>query len=318
MDWYVDATDPHSITALRREVDAYLRRHALAGEDIDGAVLAFDEVAGNVVKHAPGPAWVSLDWSEEKPLLSVHDLGPGLTIDLLTPPPRSATDGRGLLIASHLTDTLQAAAKAAGGARVSAVLNVRRKPDVDHDPPVTTVDVLPAPEEARDDGMFSKESFLRALVVQMSRTVEMLDGPNRAEEVVAQVGTDIGSRMEAAYRTAEGVSEELSPQQMGELFVRLKAAIDGDFYVVSADESKIVLGNRRCPFGEAVKKSPALCRMTSSVFGGIAARNAGPASVHLEERIAVGDPECRVTVWLRRPAAGLEPGHRYAARDPLE
>ena len=59
-----------------------------------------------------------------------------------------------------------------------------------------------------------------------------------------------------------------------------------------------MLGNRRCPFGAAVQREPALCRMTSSVFGGIAARSASRSSVVLEERIALGDPECRVVVWL--------------------
>ena len=39
--------------------------------------------------------------------------------------------------------------------------------------------------------------------------------------------------------------------------------------------------------------------MTSSVFWGIAARNRShPVSVLLEERIAVGDPACRVVVSL--------------------
>jgi hypothetical protein len=52
--------------------------------------------------------------------------------------------------------------------------------------------------------------------------------------------------------------------------------------------------------------------MTSSVFGGIAARNADGALVVLDERIAVGDPECRVTVLLgpRQLDSEIE-GHRY-------
>jgi hypothetical protein len=53
--------------------------------------------------------------------------------------------------------------------------------------------------------------------------------------------------------------------------------------------------------------------MTSSVFGGIAARNAGGASVVLEERIAMGDPECRVVVWLGGEQTGRwEAAHDYA------
>jgi hypothetical protein len=54
--------------------------------------------------------------------------------------------------------------------------------------------------------------------------------------------------------------------------------------------------------------------MTSSVFGGIAARNTGGAVVQLEERIAVGDPQCRVTVWLgRAPEAVRDVVHVYGA-----
>jgi hypothetical protein len=66
-------------------------------------------------------------------------------------------------------------------------------------------------------------------------------------------------------------------------------------------------------FGDAVKAVPALCRMTSSVFGGIAARNRadGPAVV-LEERIAVGDPGCRVVVLLcASPEEVARLAHRY-------
>jgi hypothetical protein len=52
--------------------------------------------------------------------------------------------------------------------------------------------------------------------------------------------------------------------------------------------------------------------MTSSVFGGIAARNSEhEAVVVLEERIAVGDPGCRVHVLLDPPPDQHALGHRY-------
>ena len=67
-------------------------------------------------------------------------------------------------------------------------------------------------------------------------------------------------------------------------------------------------------YGDVVKQAPTLCRMTSSVFGGIAARNNdGPVTVVLEERIAVGDPGCRVVVHLQPdPDAPDTFGHRYS------
>ena len=95
----------------------------------------------------------------------------------------------------------------------------------------------------------------------------------------------------------------MTPEQLGRCFVRLKHAIDGGFSVVEATPERIVLENTRCPFGDSVLRAPALCRMTSSVFGGIAARNTeGEVAVLLEERIAVGDPGCRVVVSLAPPA----------------
>jgi predicted ArsR family transcriptional regulator len=145
--------------------------------------------------------------------------------------------------------------------------------------------------------------------------VEHSGGPDLSEQVVAEVGITVGGQMEAEYRAAKEVVDRLDPEQLADCFVRLKHAIDGQFYVVEISEDRIVLGNHRCPFGNAVRKSPALCRMTSAVFGGIAARNnpAGSAVV-LEERIAVGDPGCRVVVHLGEPPDHARRfAHRYRA-----
>ena len=148
-----------------------------------------------------------------------------------------------------------------------------------------------------------RDAFLSALAVQLAQVVEQTHGPASGQSAVTAVGDAVGARIEQEYRRARALTDRLSPAQLAELFVSLKAAIGGDFYVVSADDKQIVLGNRRCPFGEAVRRAPSLCQMTSNVFGGIAKRNAGQASVQLEQRIAVGDPECRVVISLLDRAA---------------
>jgi predicted ArsR family transcriptional regulator len=118
--------------------------------------------------------------------------------------------------------------------------------------------------------------------------------------------------MEAEFRHAHGVDGRLTPEQLASCFVRLKRAIDGGFAVEEITDDHIVLVNDRCPFGEEVQRAPALCRMTSSVFGGIAARNAEhDAVVVLEERIAVGDPRCRVHVFLDPDPDQPRLGHHY-------
>jgi DNA-binding NarL/FixJ family response regulator/anti-sigma regulatory factor (Ser/Thr protein kinase) len=316
VEWAVHGTSAAAVAALRHEITAYLARHAEPDSDLAGAEIVIAELLSNAFEHAPGPAWVRATWNGERPRLEVHDLGPGFVLDPQLPEPASER-GRGLYIVNAIGDDLARASKAAGGSAVSATLPVRRRTERSHDRPRRNVAALPAPDEARPDGTFGKEAFLRALVVELAQTVEADQGPDVAEAVVAQVGADIGGRMEDAHRAAHSISGRLSPTQIAELCVRIKGAIDGDFYIVDVDDRRVVLGNRRCPFGAAVRHEPALCRMTSSVFGGIAARNASRSSVVLEERIALGDPECRVVIWLG-DSAPPDPAsaHHYAA--PLD
>lgn len=314
MDWYLERCEPETIGELRQELAAYLARHAAPGADLAGAELAVSELLTNVARHASGPAWVHVDWAPATVRLDVHDLGTGFALDPRLPADLlQASGGRGLFIVSNVAAWIAVRAKRAGGAKVSVELPIARAAQASYAPPRRRREALPTPQEARADGSFGKESFLRALVVQLAVAVERQEGPAAAEAAIAQVGTDVGGRMEDEYRRAHGVVGDLSSEQIADLYVRLKAAIDGDFYVVEADDERIVLGNRACPFGDVVRRAPGLCRMTSSVFGGIAARNTGGASVVLEERIAVGDPECRVVVWLRGARRGeWSSAHEYA------
>ncbi len=86
---------------------------------------------------------------------------------------------------------------------------------------------------------------------------------------------------------------------MRDVLVDLKRRIQGDFYIIEEDEEKIVLGNRACPFAEKVIDRPAMCMMTSNVFGVIAAQNLGYSKVVLNETIATGSEKCRVTVYIK-------------------
>jgi anti-sigma regulatory factor (Ser/Thr protein kinase) len=318
VDWFLDGGDPGAVPALRHEVADYLRRHALEGEDLDDAQLVVSEMLGNTARHAAGPVWVSLTWPGESPTLTVQDLGPGFDPDLLRTAGNHDVDpmqesGRGLFLISHLAPDFEAVTRGTAGMKVSATLPVRRKPEQSHDRPRRSTTALPGLDEARPEGGFGRESFLRALVVQLAQTLEFDQGPDAADAAVAQVGTDVGGRMEEEFRRAEHVVGRMTPEQIAHCYTRLKQAIGGGFYVIEASEEQIVLGNTRCPFGDVVSRAPSLCRMTSSVFGGIAARNSDvPVTVLLEERIAVGDPGCRVVVRLQGDDAGATFGHRYA------
>lgn len=314
MDWYLDGTDPAAVVDLRRQITAYVSRHADPVSDVDGAEMVVSELLGNVVRHANGPAWVSLTWAGENPVLEVSDLGPGFTLapsDTDPPVDPLAEGGRGLFIASAVAADLQVAVRRHQGTVVTAVLPVTRTADEVVVPPQRRDETLPLAEEAGPNG-FGKEAFLRALVVQLAEAVESQQGPAAGARAVTQVGVDVGGRMEEDYRAALGVVGRMTPQQIADCLVRLKSAIGGTFRVVEVNDEQIVLTNDSCPFGNVVQRAPSLCRMTSSVFGGIAARNGDGASVVLEERIGVGDPGCRVVVRLNTPEPDGR-GHHYPA-----
>jgi predicted ArsR family transcriptional regulator len=142
-----------------------------------------------------------------------------------------------------------------------------------------------------------RDLFLRKLMRELAGTLEDVVGPEDAAGYISVVGAAMGEYIDGQYRRALQV-RRLDRAQTAQVLVDLKRRIQGDFYVIEEDESRIVLGNRACPFGEYVAGRPSLCMMTSNVFGHIAAENLGYARVELQETIARGHPGCRVVVHL--------------------
>jgi predicted ArsR family transcriptional regulator len=147
-----------------------------------------------------------------------------------------------------------------------------------------------------------RDVFLRSLIRELTGTLQDIVGLEEASGFISVVGQNIGSAIDRDYRKALGV-ERLDSAQVAAVLVDLKRRIQGDFYIVEATEERIVFGNRRCPFGDKVRDRPALCMMTSNVFGSIAAENLGYAKVELRDTIARGAPGCHVVVHLKPTGA---------------
>lgn len=156
-----------------------------------------------------------------------------------------------------------------------------------------------------------RDVFLRTLIRELSGTLQDVVGLDEAAGFVSLVGQSMGRQIDREYKAALQV-ERLTREQVAEVLVDLKQRIQGDFYVIEQDEEKIVLGSRSCPFAEKVLDRPAMCMMTSNVFGSIAADNVGYAKVALEETIARGDAGCRIVVHLKpTPEAEQAEGREY-------
>lgn len=153
-----------------------------------------------------------------------------------------------------------------------------------------------------------RDPFLRSLLRELTGTLEDVVGLEEAAGYVSVVGGAIGEQIDADYRKALAV-DKLDRDQVASVLVDLKRRINGDFYIIEEREDRIILGNRRCPFGEYVDGRPSLCMMTSNVFGRITADNLGYARVEVEESIAQGHGGCRIAVYLK-PSEDVAPTAR--------
>ena len=143
-----------------------------------------------------------------------------------------------------------------------------------------------------------RDVFLRTLIRELAGTLQDVVGLEEASGFISVVGQNIGKQINHDYKAALEVSH-LTRDQVADVLVDLKKRIQGNFYIIEQTNEKIVLGNSACPFAEQVIGRPAMCMMTSNVFGSITADNLGYAKVELQETIAMGASGCRVVVYLK-------------------
>ena len=131
--WSFSAMDAAEAQGMRQAFMAYLRARGVADADYASAELIFGELVGNVVRHAPGPIAITVDWTGTYPRIIVDDEGPGFTAvrDQALPENLLAEGGRGLfLVDAYSGGGIRVESRPSGGTRVSAELTIlRRKVD---------------------------------------------------------------------------------------------------------------------------------------------------------------------------------------------
>ena len=202
MDWYLPNV-AGAASVLRKDIAGYVRRHAQEGSDVVGAELICAELINNAIANSDSPVWVSLDWGaradrpgRERSRRRIriarrcrHAFGRGAR--------RSRSRHRD-------PPHRRAPRSGQGGWRVTGHhdLAVERPPTASIDPEPMAVEwILPTLDEADETGGFGRESFLRALIVQLASVVDNEAGPAAAEAMVAAVGTGVGMKMEEAFRS---------------------------------------------------------------------------------------------------------------------
>lgn len=159
----------------------------------------------------------------------------------------------------------------------------------------------------------SPVSFLQAFIVQSVKVAESNISKKASEpdKYIEQVGLTASQCLEEGVRESLGYSGTITPDQYADIIINIKNRIGGNFSRASSPPGTIRVVNSCCPFGNSVREAPELCRMTASVFGGIAARNFGYGKIELRKRIALNDNHCEVCIYTNPVDAQDKPGDEY-------
>ena len=125
--WRFHSSSAHTAQASRREVMAYLRAMAPTSENLFEVELIIGELFANTVQHAPGLVEVRVEWSKERPELTVRDTGPGLEFLVGRLPENVLSEnGRGLFLLKTLANVVTVRSRPGYGTELRAVLPVSR------------------------------------------------------------------------------------------------------------------------------------------------------------------------------------------------
>ncbi len=121
--WTFESNDARRAHAARHSFVQALRDAGLRRKQLDAAELVFGELLGNVVRFAPGPVEIVLNWTHAAaPVLHVLDRGPGFTFAPKLPLDLLSERGRGLYIVWSLAEDCNVTLRHDGGAHARAVL----------------------------------------------------------------------------------------------------------------------------------------------------------------------------------------------------
>ena len=129
MRWAFAADDARMAAGMREAFCAYLRSRGAVDAEFVAAELIFGELVGNVVRHAPGPIEITVEWVEDRAVLTVSDRCAGFVPKAKPELPDVLSEsGRGWFLLHAYGEGTSVRARAGGGSSVSVVLPVTREP----------------------------------------------------------------------------------------------------------------------------------------------------------------------------------------------
>ncbi|HLI25307.1 MAG TPA: ATP-binding protein [Acidimicrobiales bacterium] len=270
------------------EVVAHLRRHESHAGSAD---LAADTVEEALRSLATGAAtvWVRVEWDGSQPVLRGR-----ASATTFAPPAAAEVLEGGVWLPDHRAKELAEALPAERSIEVS--LPVTRAPEAEVEIPAVDT---PRPADGR------------AFVGTVAATLAGRDRTGMTvEQACAAAGTAAAATAIGRWAETHGGDNPRTPADIGDAVTQFLNDAGGDFFAVESGPERVVLGNRRCPFGKAVESLAPICNCTSALAGSLGATAAGRRTfVVLDETIAAGDHRCRAVIDLAGDPTPY--GHAY-------
>lgn len=122
LTWSIEVLDAQVAEQTRRSLVAALLTRNYSPAHVNVAELIFAELVGNLVRYAPGPAEIVLEWVGRRPVLHVRDRGPGFAFAPRLPPDIYSESGRGLFLIGALAEDFSVTLRPGGGSHARVVL----------------------------------------------------------------------------------------------------------------------------------------------------------------------------------------------------
>jgi len=126
-EWRFHSSDPQTARTSRHELIKFIHLHAADPESVYVAELILGEILANTVEHAPGLVQIRIDWTDELPIATIRDNGPGLSNVFAQLPDALDDGGRGLFLINSLAKSVSVGPANDAGTELRVVLPVPRK-----------------------------------------------------------------------------------------------------------------------------------------------------------------------------------------------
>lgn len=139
------------------------------------------------------------------------------------------------------------------------------------------------------------ETFFSSFIIELSCLLNDLYGIDTTAKLIQTTTQNLTPKIMQMYQDALETAQ-FSNQQVIEIVQDVMNRINGDFCLEKNAIPVTLIKNQRCPFGNEVKRNPALCMITKEIHQSFFKETESEFSVNINQTIAKGASNCFIEI----------------------